>query len=71
MRLAVHYTTAYSYSEPVRRLVQLLRVTPGSVDGQTVVDWRIDVDCDAKLREGRDGYGNIFHMLTSIGRSRR
>jgi transglutaminase-like putative cysteine protease len=63
MRLAVHYTTRYQYSEPVRRVVQLLRVTPGSFDGQHVVDWRIDVDCDAKLREGRDGYGNIIHML--------
>ena len=63
MRLAVHYTTSYSYSEPVRRVVQLMRVTPASFDGQNVVDWRIDVDCDAKLREGRDGYGNILHML--------
>jgi transglutaminase-like putative cysteine protease len=63
MRLAVHYNTSYSYSEPVRRVIQLLRVTPASFDGQNVVDWRIDVDCDAKLREGRDGYGNIFHML--------
>ncbi len=63
MRLAVHYETSYSYSEPVRRVVQLLRVTPVTFDGQNVIDWRIDVDCDAKLREGRDGYGNVLHML--------
>ena len=63
MRLAVHYNTTYDYSEPVRRIVQLLRVTPVTFDGQNVVDWRIDVDCDAKLREGRDGYGNVLHML--------
>jgi transglutaminase-like putative cysteine protease len=31
--------------------------------GQNVLDWRIDVDCDARLREGRDGYGNVIHML--------
>lgn len=63
MRLAVNYDTAYSYSAPLRRVIQLLRVTPVSFDGQNVLDWRIDVDCDAKLREGRDGFGNIIHML--------
>jgi transglutaminase-like putative cysteine protease len=31
--------------------------------GQEVLDWRIDVDQDARLREGRDGYGNVTHML--------
>lgn len=63
MQLAVSYTTSYHYSQPPRRIVQLLRVTPLSFAGQNVLDWRIDIDCDAKLREGRDGYGNITHML--------
>jgi transglutaminase-like putative cysteine protease len=63
MRLAVHYSTTYTYAEPVRRVIQLLRVEPLSFAGQSVLDWRIDVDLDARLREGRDGYGNITHML--------
>jgi transglutaminase-like putative cysteine protease len=63
MRLSVHYNTSYHYSEPARRLIQLLRLTPLSFAGQNILDWRIDVDCDARLREGRDGYGNITHML--------
>jgi transglutaminase-like putative cysteine protease len=63
MRLAVHHSTTYTYSESARKVIQLLRVTPSSFSGQAVLDWRIDVDCDAKLREGRDGYGNITHML--------
>ncbi|HWT13409.1 MAG TPA: transglutaminase family protein [Allosphingosinicella sp.] len=63
MRLSIQHTTSYHYAEPTRRIVQLLRATPSSFAGQTVLDWRIDVDCDAKLREGRDGYGNITHML--------
>jgi transglutaminase-like putative cysteine protease len=63
MRLNVRYSTQYLYSTPARRIVQLLRVTPESFAGQTVLDWRIDVDCDARLREGRDGYGNVTHML--------
>ncbi len=63
MHLTIHYTTAYHYERPAFRLVQMLRVTPLSFDGQTVLDWRIDVDSDAKLREHRDGYGNVLHML--------
>ena len=63
MHLHVNYTTAYHYEVPPRRIIQLLRVTPPSFTGQAVLDWRIDVDTDAKLREGRDGYGNIIHML--------
>lgn len=63
MRLSVYYSTTYTYAEPVRRMIQLLRVEPLSFAGQSVLDWRIDVDRDAKLRTGRDGYGNVTHML--------
>jgi transglutaminase-like putative cysteine protease len=63
MQLNVRHVTSYSYAEPARGIIQLLRATPASFVGQNVLDWRIDVDCDARLREGRDGYGNITHML--------
>ena len=63
MQLLVHYSTSYRYAPPARSVIQLLRVTPPSFIGQTVLDWRIDVNHDAKLREGRDGYGNITRML--------
>jgi transglutaminase-like putative cysteine protease len=63
MRLAIRHVTTYAYAEPARGIIQLLRATPLSFTGQNVLDWRIDVDCDARLREGRDGYGNVTHML--------
>jgi transglutaminase-like putative cysteine protease len=63
MRLTIDHHTRYQFSEPQTRVVQLLRMTPADCVGQTVSDWRIDVDCDARLREGRDGYGNITTML--------
>jgi transglutaminase-like putative cysteine protease len=63
MRLLVDHRTRYTFSEPQMRVVQLLRMTPRDHVGQTVIDWRIDVDCDARLRDGRDGYGNITTML--------
>jgi transglutaminase-like putative cysteine protease len=63
MRLVIDHHTRYNFSEPQARVVQLLRMTPQDFSGQTVTDWRIDVDADARLREGRDGYGNITTML--------
>lgn len=63
MRLTIDHRTRYHFSEPQARVVQLLRMTPLDFIGQTVADWSIDVDCDARLREGRDGYGNITTML--------
>lgn len=67
MQLGVKYITRYTYDKPARRVIQLLRLTPGSFAGQNVLEWRIDVDCDVRLREGRDGYGNITHMLYADG----
>lgn len=63
MRLFIDHRTDYSFSQPQTRLVQLLRLTPMSHVGQSVVDWQIDVDCDARLKSGRDGYGNETTML--------
>src|SRR3954453_139272 len=63
MQLSVRHVTTYSYAQPARGIIQLLRATPSGFVGQNVLDWRIDVDCDARLREGRDGYGNVIHML--------
>jgi transglutaminase-like putative cysteine protease len=63
MRLFVHHATRYRWSQAQHRIIQLLRVTPASFTGHAVVDWRIDVDCDARLRTGRDGYGNVTTML--------
>lgn len=63
MQLTIDHHTRYNFSEPQLRVVQLLRMTPIDCAGQTVTDWRIDVDCDARLREGHDGYGNVTTML--------
>jgi transglutaminase-like putative cysteine protease len=63
MRLFIHHRTDYRFSEPQARIVQLLRLTPTSNEGQNIIDWRIDVDCNARLRPGRDGFGNETNML--------
>lgn len=67
MRLAIDHRTRYSFSEPQARLVQMLRMTPADTNDQTTVAWRIDVDCDARLRHHRDGFGNMATMLYAEG----
>ena len=63
MRLTITHRTRYRFTKPLVDVVQMLRLTPLSCHNQTVLDWRIDVDCDARLREARDGYGNCLHAL--------
>jgi hypothetical protein len=42
MRLKIAHTT-YRYEPPATGVIQILRMTPGSHDGQYVADWQIDV----------------------------
>lgn len=63
MHLFIQHRTDYRFSEPQARLIQMLRMTPNCHEGQNVVDWRIDVDCDARLKHRRDGFGNEVTML--------
>lgn len=67
MHLFIDHRTEYLFSEPQRRLIQLLRVTPSSFDGQQVIDWEINAECDVRLLPGRDGFGNETHMLYCDG----
>ncbi len=63
MRLNVEHVTRYAFSQPQKRLVQLLRMTPSDFAAQHIVKWDVDVDCDAKIRSNRDGFGNILTLL--------
>jgi len=63
MRITVDHKTTYRFSVPQGRVTQLLRLTPSGTDGQAVASWGIHVDCDARMRHGRDGFGNRTTML--------
>jgi transglutaminase-like putative cysteine protease len=64
MRLRIAHTTTYHYTPPASSVIQILRMTPGSHDGQYVVDWQIDVSTDSRLDVHEDAFGNITHVLT-------
>jgi transglutaminase-like putative cysteine protease len=64
MRLRIAHTTTYRYAPPATSVIQILRMTPGSHDGQYVVNWQIDVSTDSRLDMHEDAFGNITHVLT-------
>jgi transglutaminase-like putative cysteine protease len=66
MRIRVSHQTVYEYAPPAKSLIQTLRLTPRNHDGQFVVNWRIDVDIDSRLKPGEDAFANITHLL-SVG----
>ncbi|MFN3838836.1 MAG: transglutaminase family protein [Brevundimonas sp.] len=63
MRIRIDHATRYAYARPARFIVQMLRLTPKSCEGQQVRDWRIETDVDARLRRGEDAFGNVVHSL--------
>ncbi len=63
MRIRIDHETRYTYARAARFIVQVLRLTPRSTEGQQVRDWRIETDVDAHLRRSEDAFGNIVHTL--------
>jgi transglutaminase-like putative cysteine protease len=64
MRLRIAHTTSYRYEPPATGVIQILRMTPGSHDGQYVAEWQIDVSTDSRLDVHQDAFGNVTHVLT-------
>ncbi|MGN1290051.1 MAG: transglutaminase domain-containing protein [Bradyrhizobium sp.] len=64
MRLRIAHTTTYRYEPAASGVIQILRMTPSSHDGQYVADWQIDVSTDSRLDTHEDAFGNVTHVLT-------
>src|SRR5215475_3722121 len=64
MRLRIAHTTSYRYEPAATGVIQILRMTPGSHDGQYVAEWQIDVSADSRLDVHEDAFGNVTHVMT-------
>jgi len=64
MRLRIAHSTSYRYEPPATGVIQILRMTPGSHDGQYVAEWQIDVSTDSRLDMHEDAFGNVTHVMT-------
>ncbi len=57
MRFLIVYATGYEYSEPVRDNLNALRVRPATTPHQTVDDFSMRIDPEARLHSYRDYFG--------------
>lgn len=64
MRIRVVHETLYTYEQPARGLIQVMRLTPRDHDGQHVRHWRIATSVDGRLTAREDGFGNLVHWFT-------
>ena len=64
MRLRIQHTTTYRYEPAATGVIQILRLTPGSHDGQYVAEWQIDISTDSRLDVHEDAFGNVTHVMT-------
>jgi transglutaminase-like putative cysteine protease len=64
MRLRISHSTTYRYEPAATGVIQVLRMTPGSHDGQYVAEWQIDVSTDSRLDMHEDAFGNVTHVIT-------
>jgi transglutaminase-like putative cysteine protease len=65
LRIRVTYSTRYVYQAAARSILQILRLSPRSHEGQHVVSWRVETDADVQLKAGEDAFGNLIHVLST------
>ena len=65
MKYNIRHHTIYRYSEPLRRSVNEIRLTPRSGPLQSVQAWEVHVP--GRLSRARDGFGNVVHSFTVTG----
>ena len=61
MKLQVFHETSYRYEQPVRRSIQMLRMTPAKTQRQNVLHWQLDLP--GKATPWTDAFGNLCHCL--------
>ncbi|MET0314302.1 MAG: transglutaminase family protein [Hansschlegelia sp.] len=67
MRLKIRHQTSYRFDASASAVIQTLRLTPRSFDGQHILRWRLDVDRNCRLRPVEDAFGNLTHVFAADG----
>jgi len=58
MRFRIAYSAEYTYSEPVRDNLNVVRVKPATTAWQALEDFKLRVDPEARLHQHRDYFGS-------------
>ena len=67
MRLSVRHTTRHDFHRPRRNLVQSLRLTPATFEGQRVINWAVTVEGGTPGAAFLDGAGDWVTSMTVQG----
>ncbi|MET0606719.1 MAG: transglutaminase family protein [Beijerinckiaceae bacterium] len=67
MRISISHTNQFRYARPAKGVIQTIRMTPRNHAAQHVARWRVEIDADARLRQGEDAFGNVAHTLDATG----
>lgn len=67
MKLRISHETVYRYDQPIRNLVQSLRLTPSVFEGQKTHEWQIEVSGGLRGPGFRDGAGDWIEGWTVRG----
>ncbi|MDJ1016471.1 MAG: transglutaminase family protein [Paracoccaceae bacterium] len=67
MRLQVRHATTYRFDPPVRGVVQSIRAWPSTFEGQTVIEWSVEIDGAVRGSSFRDGAGDQTETFTLLG----
>jgi transglutaminase-like putative cysteine protease len=66
MKLEIVHSTRYRYSGPIAETVMEVRLRPMDGNGQTCLEFDLDVSSGIKPRSYRDGYGNNVHYFNFV-----
>jgi len=64
VRLSIHHTTHYAFSEPVYHGLQRLRMRPKTTNGQDVLDWTMSLDGATGQVEYDDQHHNHTNLVS-------
>lgn len=67
MRLMINHTSSFSFSEPMRYVVQSHRLQPSLSDGQSVIDWSVVVEGASFGSFHTDGAGDQLRTMSLEG----
>ena len=67
MRLRIRHDIVHRFESPAKSLLEILRLTARSFEGQHVVNWRVNADADCQLKASEDAYGNCLHSFFAAG----
>ncbi|MDB5570059.1 MAG: transglutaminase [Hyphomicrobiales bacterium] len=67
MRIHIRHEIVQTFTPPAKGLNAIMRLTPRSHEGQHVIDWRVEIDADCRLRNSDDSFGNLTQAISLAG----